>query len=77
MTDYNFMNLLKDNGYVPIEQETSIIDDLENTFSDIETYFLQRATDYSFMALLKDKGYGIEPVRVTANDNAPLNQLAS
>lgn len=77
MSSYNFMNLLKDNGYVPALQETSLIDELENGFNSISAYFDQRATDYSFMGLLKEKSYGLEPIRVAANDNYQIVRLAS
>ena len=77
MNSYTFMNLLKDSGYVPALQETSIADELENGLNNIATYFEKRATDHSFMGLLNDKGYSLNPIHVGVNDNHSLTQLAS
>ena len=69
--DYNFMDLLKDRGQVPVieEEENSIILEIENGLSTVAGFLEETTVDYDFLDLLKDKGYGFVEAPFAANDN--------
>ncbi len=82
LNTYNFMDLLKDNNYVPETDNGSnkLMQDIESLFDQISNIVTSKVTDYDFMDLLNDKGYvpAVESwIPVASNDNSVLLQAAS
>lgn len=77
MTNYTFMDLLKDKGQVPQNQETSLLLEIENSMEEIGEFLEFATTDYNFFDLLKDNGYGSVMGLVASNDNDVPIQEAS
>lgn len=74
VSGYDFMDLLKDNGYVPLTDRVSIR--MSSMIADLKKSFLQSAIEFNqdshdFMDLLSDKGM----VPEAANDNEKLYTL--
>lgn len=67
VSQYNFMDLLKENGAVPHVEENSIslIDVFRGLVGQLSTNIEQTHASYDFMDLLYDKGF----VPVYCNDN--------
>ena len=68
-TTYSFMDLLKDNNYVPETDtnEKTFLEDIEDSILALGSYIKISAEDYSYMDLLADHG------QVPANDNVLWN----
>ncbi len=69
ITTYNFMDLMKDKGHVPLPAENSFIEELENSLNSIMEFIGETAEDYDFIDLIQDKGYALSPVLSASNDN--------
>lgn len=67
LSQYNFMDLLKDNGAVPDTEEKtiSLIAHIEGFIEQFSAGAEQAHASYDFMDLLYDKGF----VPVCCNDN--------
>lgn len=77
LNTYNFMDLLKEKGQVPTQEEMSILFEIENSINEFSEFMEETTTDYNFLNLLQDKGYGRKMAFVASNDNGLITLQAS
>ncbi|MDG1858415.1 MAG: hypothetical protein P8I94_04890 [Emcibacteraceae bacterium] len=77
LTDtYNFMDLLRDKGHIPMREEESILLEIESGLHSIVEFVEETTMDYDFLDLLMEKSAVAQMVPVAANDNAYIRQVS-